>query len=221
MSDQHPPPHGAGTPQPPNPPTPPPGNGVPPPVGSPISPMTGTPVPPPPRDGMAHGPMAVSPGLPRGDNMYGVGVPPPPPGTSPTPTSRSGRGPVPALLALISALLLLCLIIGGILVSRGSAGFSNGAGDNGSGGSEITNATVGECLAGESAGKNFEEIQDAELRIVDCTDTEANLTVVGRIEGRSEEQADDEVCQPYDQAELTYWAGRSGESGTVLCLETS
>jgi len=199
MSNQHPPPPGAGPHQPPYPPYPP---------------------TPPSGDGMAHGPLAVPPGLPRNDNMYTDGMPPPPPGASRTATSRSGRGPVPALLALISALLLVLVIIGGILVLRGSSPSLAGDG-NGSGGGEITNATVGECLAGESAEQDPEQIQDADLRVVDCTDTAASFTVVGRIEGRSQEQADDEVCQPYDQAELTYWNGRSGESGTVFCLETN
>jgi hypothetical protein len=152
--------------------------------------------------------------------MYANGTPPPPPGAAGPSTSRPGRGPVPALLALISALLLVCVIIGGILVLRGTDASLAGS-DGGSGGGEITNAMVGECLAGEPAEDDRERIQDADLAIVDCTDTAASFTVVGRIEGQTEEQADNEACQPYDRAERTYWDGRSGEEGTVLCLETT
>lgn len=154
-----------------------------------------------------------------GDNMSSAGMPPPPPGAERPPTSRSRRGPIAAILVAIGALMLLCVIGGVILVVRGGGpDFSGAAGSDDSGRDTVVGAAVGECLAGDSVD-NVQQAQNADLRVVDCTEADARYTVVGRIDGRTQEQVDDEVCQPYDQAELTYWDGRSGESGTVLCLE--
>lgn len=181
-------------------------------------------VPPPVAGGVPHGSWAVPPALAAGHNMSAAGMPPPPPGTSRPPTSRSRRGPIAALLATIAAVLLLCAIGGAILIARGGGpDFSGVARADDAGRDTVAGALVGECLAGDSAGDSAgddaELTRQTDLRVVDCTDADARYTVVGRIEDRTREQADDEVCQPYDRAELTYWDGRSGQAGTVLCLE--
>jgi hypothetical protein len=135
--------------------------------------------------------------------------------------SRSGRGPLAAVLATVAAVVLLVVIAGVILLVRdGGPDFSGSAVDNGpaGGGDSVAEAAVGECVAGDPDGDDADQ---AEFRLVDCADADAGYTVVGRVEEQSREQADDDACQPYDRAELTYYAGRSDESGTVLCLEAN
>jgi hypothetical protein len=75
------------------------------------------------------------------------------------------------------------------------------------------NAKVGDCVA--RAG-------DDSLKVVGCSDPDADLTVVGRVDGKTRSEAGylSTVCEAYESqgAEEMYWEGEQGKKGFVLCL---
>ena len=58
------------------------------------------------------------------------------------------------------------------------------------------------------------------IKIVPCTASDAKYKVVGVVANKTEVQfdADDNICDPYPTAVSALWQGRSGGSGSVLCL---
>ncbi|OLB78338.1 MAG: hypothetical protein AUI14_13600 [Actinobacteria bacterium 13_2_20CM_2_71_6] len=81
-------------------------------------------------------------------------------------------------------------------------------------------AKVGNCLAGETLDSTTaKEVNN--IKIVDCTSTDAKYRVVGIVAGKTEVQfdADDHVCALYPSAESALWQGTTGKVGSVLCLE--
>jgi len=72
------------------------------------------------------------------------------------------------------------------------------------------NAEVGDCLK-ETGSNSFEQVE--------CGSAEAAFKVVGRVEHKRESETSG-ACDPFqDQgAAQAHWTGRSGRSGTVLCL---
>ncbi|GAA3110037.1 LppU/SCO3897 family protein [Streptosporangium carneum] len=74
-------------------------------------------------------------------------------------------------------------------------------------------AKAGDCMAGATA---------EELKVVECADPTATLTVAGRVESKSqaEWEADQEgkICSAYPNADQSFWEGKEGKEGYVLCL---
>jgi hypothetical protein len=75
-------------------------------------------------------------------------------------------------------------------------------------------AKVGDCM--KRSGTNS-------VKIVGCSDKAAELKVVGRVEGKTQIEstiAVSSVCDPFRDkgAEQTYWEGKQGKKGFVLCL---
>ena len=74
-------------------------------------------------------------------------------------------------------------------------------------GPAAVSADVGTCLA-ESSGKK--------LDVVDCGTSGAAYRVVARIP--SQDKGGMDACREHPDAAVAYWEGKSGSSGTVLCL---
>jgi hypothetical protein len=70
-------------------------------------------------------------------------------------------------------------------------------------------ASVGDCMTGQTAET---------LEIVDCTDATAEWVVVGRLSDKTEAQFTDTACEAFPTTEFSYWEGREGEAGFILCL---
>jgi hypothetical protein len=88
-------------------------------------------------------------------------------------------------------------------------------------GGSAGSADVGECLSGKSIDQSNDKFQEADLEVVECSDADAKYKVVGKVEDKTQAQATDEVCRPFNGAEFVYWEGRANEKGTVLCLQTN
>ena len=63
-----------------------------------------------------------------------------------------------------------------------------------------------------------QEVTD--IKIVSCTASDAKYKVVGIVPNKTESQfnVDDHLCDPYPTAVSALWQGRTGGSGSVLCL---
>jgi hypothetical protein len=70
-------------------------------------------------------------------------------------------------------------------------------------------AAVGDCVRPDG---------DNSVKIVDCTDPQAQYKVVGRIEDKTEIDAQLSACDAYPDTTNVYWSGESGGTGFVLCL---
>jgi hypothetical protein len=125
-----------------------------------------------------------------------------------TPPGRGG-GKTKIILAIAGAVLLL-LCIGG--VAWGVMSLT---------GSGAADAKVGDCLSGKAIDRSSERFQETELEVVECSDGDARFKVVGKVDDKTQGQANEELCRQFTGAEVIYWEGRDGESGTVLCLQTN
>jgi hypothetical protein len=70
-------------------------------------------------------------------------------------------------------------------------------------------AAVGDCVRPD--GENS-------VKIVDCSDPQAQYKVVGRVEDKTEIEANINACDAYADTTAVYWSGESGGTGFVLCL---
>lgn len=72
-------------------------------------------------------------------------------------------------------------------------------------------AKVGDCVRQTGA--------DA-VQVVDCADSRAEFTVVGRVENKTEMEARLNACDPFADLGATqaFRSGRAGRTGCVLCL---
>jgi hypothetical protein len=70
-------------------------------------------------------------------------------------------------------------------------------------------AKVGDCVK-QTGGDSIE--------VTECSDGDADFTVVGRIENKTSIDAGLFACSDFDAATSSYWEGEEGEKGTVLCL---
>ncbi|MDG4823496.1 hypothetical protein O7635_16685 [Asanoa sp. WMMD1127] len=141
-----------------------------------------------------------------------VTTPPPaapvaaPPATGPQPGApapepvKSGKGKQIRNLILRIVAVPAVLIVGGIIWA-----FASG---------DPTMAKSGDCLIGQQAD---------DIKIVGCDDATAEWKVVGKVEGVSEADynatQDDTSCTSYTTATASFWSGKKGGSGDVLCLE--
>lgn len=72
-------------------------------------------------------------------------------------------------------------------------------------------AKVGDCM--KQTGENS-------LQVVKCDDPKASFKVVGKVEDKSETDAQFSACDPFaaQKPDSVYWEGKSGKTGYVLCL---
>jgi hypothetical protein len=72
-------------------------------------------------------------------------------------------------------------------------------------------AKAGECMVGQSADT---------LKTVDCGDAKAEWKIAGKVDNKSESEADDAaaMCAAHPTSEVAYWEGEKGGKGYVLCL---
>ncbi|MET7402217.1 hypothetical protein ABZS66_52930 [Dactylosporangium sp. NPDC005572] len=77
---------------------------------------------------------------------------------------------------------------------------------------EPVKADAGDCLKGTTAD---------EMEIVDCTSPDAVYTVLGRVEDRSETDAEsiESVCSQWPEATHDYWRSQKDSKGIVICLK--
>jgi hypothetical protein len=75
--------------------------------------------------------------------------------------------------------------------------------------SDPQHAKVGDCVSQDG--------EDA-VSIVGCGDSDADFTVVGRLENRTQTDAGLFACDDVEGATSSYWEGEQAEKGTVLCL---
>jgi hypothetical protein len=133
-------------------------------------------------------PQQPNPGEPTPWNPAPQGAPPPPP----APVARPSRG------RKIGGIIVAVLILAGI------AGFSWFMSRD-----DATNAKVGDCL---------KQTGDNSVQVVDCSDSEATLKVVGRVEDKTQIEGQLSACDGVEGTESSYWEGKQGEKGLVLCL---
>jgi hypothetical protein len=75
---------------------------------------------------------------------------------------------------------------------------------------EPNQAAVGNCMAGQSA---------SDRRIVECGDSSAEWKVLGRLEGKTEADHNDEACSAYPETAASFYQdGRRFSKGFILCL---
>ena len=72
-------------------------------------------------------------------------------------------------------------------------------------------AKVGDCM--KQTGENS-------LEVVKCDDPNAGFKVVGKVENKTQTEAQFSACDPFaaQKPESVYWEGESGKTGYVLCL---
>jgi hypothetical protein len=122
----------------------------------------------------------------------------------PEQADQDGAAPVPKRRSLVVAGWAL-LAVTLLAVTVGAIGFAMGRhGDD-----QTLRARPGDCFAGQS---------DSDLKRVSCTDRTVRWSVVGVVENKTEEQAKKDACDPWPQAEASYWESRNGSKGFVLCL---
>lgn len=131
-------------------------------------------------------------------------VPPPPPPIEPPPlvsraeaaaARRKGLAGRVTLILLVAG--LAALVVLGISQARTSA----------------VTAGVGDCLTGGADATDITK--------VDCGAPEAGYTVVGKLEDKSELDAQLSACDEFADATRVYWEGkrRVTSVGTVLCMK--
>ncbi|MEV0134334.1 hypothetical protein AB0H83_38475 [Dactylosporangium sp. NPDC050688] len=115
--------------------------------------------------------------------------------TTPQTPSGGGRSKVLRFVGPIAVLLVLAGIVW--YFNRDSA----------------ENANVGDCL---------HEVSANDLKIVKCDAADADVTVVGKVGGKTQSEAmtdGETVCKAFPDATSILWWGKAGQKGDVLCLK--
>jgi hypothetical protein len=73
------------------------------------------------------------------------------------------------------------------------------------------NAKVGDCL--HQSGTN-------EVKIVKCDAADADFSVIGKVENKKESEATETACAAFPETAASYWWGKAGKDGDVLCLKS-
>jgi hypothetical protein len=141
------------------------------------------------------------PGAPGAPGAQGVPGPPgaPAPGTEAfgsAPEEPKPKKKNPFVRIGISLAVLAAIAAGGWWLSRDDA----------------VKAEVGQCLAGTTP----EQLNADDLKIVDCTASDAGFKVVQRVEGKTYAESNN-ACTD-EQTEFVFWSGKEGAAGTTLCL---
>jgi hypothetical protein len=141
---------------------------------------------------------------PPGQGSFGAAPPPgqpgqpgePMPAAEPAPKKKSGA--VRAIVIVAVLVVLSAVGVGGWLyTTRNAAG----------------SAQVGDCLAGTTP----EQLDASKLKKVDCTASDAPFKVVERIPNKTESEANS-ACTESTEDRWVFWTGKTGQTGTVLCL---
>jgi hypothetical protein len=128
-----------------------------------------------------------------------AGLPPAPPATPAAPAGPETLGPPPRpRKRKVGGWIALLVIMGGI----GGAGWYVTH-------TAPASAAVGDCLA--QTGGN-------DLAQVSCGDPSARFSVIGKLENKTMVDASLDACTPFPKATSSYWEGKDGELGLVLCL---
>lgn len=80
---------------------------------------------------------------------------------------------------------------------------------------DAMNAKVGDCLGG---GTSAETVTAEDLKIMACGEPTAWFKVVQKVDNKTEAAATIDPGCTDASAVSTYWYGKKGESGSVLCL---
>jgi hypothetical protein len=130
-------------------------------------------------------------------------TPPPPPPFQPQPAPGQPVAPGKVanpqrrqrVVALIALAVVLVLLGGVFWATRHNA----------------STAKVGDCM--KQTGTDS-------LEVVKCDDPKAVFKVVGKVEDKTQVQAQFSACDPFEaqKPESVYWQGKQGGTGYVLCL---
>jgi hypothetical protein len=125
-----------------------------------------------------------------------------PPGYQAPPAKKGAR-----IAGCLGAIVVIVLLIAVRFGLHGLFNWTNGS-------TQTPKAGVGDCV--EESGSNS-------VKKIDCTDPLATDKVVGKVDGKSETEAQlngSELCRPYTGAVKYYWQGTKGFGGTgyILCL---
>jgi hypothetical protein len=116
--------------------------------------------------------------------------------------------PTPQLNKLRQLVVLtIFLLVGAVMFALFWFGSRNDA-------PKAADAKVGDCL---------HQVGLTSAETVNCDDANADFKVVGRVEGQYQAQSTVGVttaCDQWPEATTTYWVGRPGERGSLLCLST-
>jgi hypothetical protein len=150
--------------------------------------------------------------VPPGGHYGSAETPAPNPyGPPPVIPKKGGAGKVIGIIA--GVIVLLLLICGGVFALFGSKFVDSVKHDP-------ANAKVGNCLAGDKLDSTTAQKVN-NVKVVDCTSTDANYKVVGIVPNKTQTDfdTDNTICKDYPTAESALWQGSPGSSGSVLCLE--
>jgi len=152
------------------------------------------------------GPPAPQPGSPY-SGYSGEAPAPYPGGPVPPPAKKGGAGKIIGIIVGVVVLLIAVCVGGGAFLWNSAK-------------TDPANAKVGNCLAGETMDSTTAKSVN-NIKVVDCTATDAKYKVVGVVDNKTEAQfrIDNDICKAYPTAESALWQGTSGKAGSVLCLE--
>jgi hypothetical protein len=80
---------------------------------------------------------------------------------------------------------------------------------------DAMNAKVGDCLGG---GDSLETVAADDLKIIACGEANAWYKVVEKVDGKTQIAAGINPGCTNASTEATFWFGKEGEAGSVLCL---
>jgi hypothetical protein len=136
-------------------------------------------------------------------------TPPPTPDQSAAPLPQT-RGGASKVIAGVGVLAVVALAVVAVLVVRNVLFADDPTRD----------AKAGDCLANLPQAVAGEETSVKDVKVVACDSSDARYTVSGRVDDVTAEQASaDEVCAPFADATMRFYAIPAGGKGYVLCLK--
>jgi hypothetical protein len=141
------------------------------------------------------------PAVPDGPETPAVSDGPETPAVPPAPETGGRRRRWRRTLAVVGWVVVAAAVVAAVL-----AGVDMATGNHS--GTSLR-AKPGDCLSGES---------DSDLTLVPCDHPDVRWTVVGVVENKTRQEATENACAAWPNAEASYWESRNGTSGFVLCL---
>jgi hypothetical protein len=132
----------------------------------------------------------LPPNAPPQQPYPGLAGQPGQPGVPPQPKPKSKRRFIGLGIVLV---VLVVVVVGALIANRHAA----------------NTAKAGDCV--QQTGAN-------DLKVVKCDDPKATFKVVGRVEDKTQAEASVGACDAYKDAQSSYWEGKPGKKGLVLCL---
>lgn len=130
----------------------------------------------------------------------------PPQFPAPPPAKKKRTGLIVGIIVAAVVVLIGC-VVGGLLLARALGGELA---------KQPENAEVNDCLGGTTMA----ELDVNKLVIVACDDPSAEFQVVQKVPGLTQAQAEEGSKCTVEGAEVTFWFGRDGSTGSVLCLKS-